>query len=144
MAVFALGGRLKGDAGPVHLTPAGATLNALLLSLATGVVLICQDSLEILRFWVAGSLSQATVRPLFEMACVAALGPLDRLGNYSSPRSDFPWGSACAWSWHRPGQDSGRNAGRRDADNRRGRSRRCPHRFFRADHSAGCPLLSGP
>ena len=76
MAVFSLGGGLKGDAGPVRLTLAGAALNALLLSLVTGIVLIRQDSLEILRFWVAGSLSQATVRPLFEMACVAALGAL--------------------------------------------------------------------
>ncbi len=50
--------------------------NALLLSLVTGVVLIRQDSLVILRFWVAGSLSQATVRPLFELAYVAALGSL--------------------------------------------------------------------
>lgn len=39
-------------------------------------MLIRQDSLVILRFWVAGSLSQATVRPLFELAYVAALGSL--------------------------------------------------------------------
>lgn len=45
----------------MRLTLTGAALNALRLSLVTGVVLIRQDSLEILRFWVAGSLSQATV-----------------------------------------------------------------------------------
>ncbi|SNR43525.1 FecCD family ABC transporter permease [Puniceibacterium sediminis] len=73
-AVFALGGGLRGDAGPVRLTLAGAALNALLLSLVTAVALIRQDSLDILRFWVAGSLSQAAARPLFEMAIAAAIG----------------------------------------------------------------------
>ncbi|WP_172299802.1 iron ABC transporter permease [Pseudoruegeria sp. HB172150] len=73
-AVFALGGGLRGDAGPVRLTLAGAALNALLLSLVTAIVLVRQESLEVFRFWVAGSLTQATTRPLPEMALVAALG----------------------------------------------------------------------
>ncbi|WP_109464656.1 FecCD family ABC transporter permease [Albibacillus kandeliae] len=73
-AVFALGGGLRGDVGPVRLTLAGAALNALLLSLVTAIVLIRQDSLDIFRFWVAGSLSQAVARPVAEMAAVAGLG----------------------------------------------------------------------
>ncbi|WP_425049449.1 FecCD family ABC transporter permease [Psychromarinibacter sp. S121] len=72
--VFALGGGLRGDVGPVRLTLAGAALNALLLSLVTAIVLVRQDSLDVFRFWVAGSLTQATTRPLAEMAGVAALG----------------------------------------------------------------------
>ena len=73
-AVFALGGGLRGDAGPVRLTLAGAALNALLLSMVTGVALIRQESLDVFRFWVAGSLSQAAARPLAEMAVAATLG----------------------------------------------------------------------
>ncbi|WP_375691064.1 FecCD family ABC transporter permease [Pseudooceanicola sp. LIPI14-2-Ac024] len=74
--VFALGGGLRGEAGPVRLTLAGATLNALLLSLVTAVMLVRQDSLDVFRFWVAGSLTQAATRPLMAMAVVAALGGL--------------------------------------------------------------------
>ncbi|WP_102224430.1 FecCD family ABC transporter permease [Acidimangrovimonas sediminis] len=73
-AVFALGGGLRGDAGPVRLTLAGAAVNALLLSLVSAIVLIQRESLDILRFWVAGSLSEATRRPLGEMAMAAGLG----------------------------------------------------------------------
>ena len=73
-AVFALGGGLRGDVGPVRLTLAGAALNALLLSLVAAVVLIRRDSLEMFRFWVAGSLTQAATRPLAEMAGIAAIG----------------------------------------------------------------------
>ncbi|PRY75472.1 iron complex transport system permease protein [Yoonia maritima] len=77
--VFALGGGLRGDVGPVRLTLAGAALNALLLSLVTALVLVRQDSLEVFRFWVAGSLTQATTRPLMEMAMVASVGGLAAL-----------------------------------------------------------------
>lgn len=74
LAVFALGGGLRGDVGPVRLTLAGAALNALLLSLVSAVALVRQETLDVFRFWVAGSLTQATTRPLGAMAAVAALG----------------------------------------------------------------------
>ncbi|KZY30112.1 hypothetical protein A3731_25505, partial [Roseovarius sp. HI0049] len=74
VAVFALGGGMRGDAGPVRLTLAGAALNALLLSLVTGMVLVRQESLDILRFWVAGSLTEAVYRPVAEMAFLALAG----------------------------------------------------------------------
>lgn len=80
IAVFALGGGLRGDAGPVRLTLAGAALNALLLSMVTAITLIRQDTLDVLRFWIAGSLSQATARPLAEMAVAGALGAVLALG----------------------------------------------------------------
>lgn len=76
LAVFALGGALRGDAGPVRLVLAGAVLNALLLSLVSAVVLTRSDSLEIFRFWVSGSLAQAGERPLRLMAAVATAGAL--------------------------------------------------------------------
>ncbi|WP_062016290.1 iron ABC transporter permease [Aureimonas sp. AU4] len=76
VAVFALGGALRGDAGPVRLVLAGAALNALLLSLVSAVVLTRSDSLEVFRFWVNGSLAQAGERPLASMAAVALGGAL--------------------------------------------------------------------
>ncbi|MEQ8922264.1 MAG: iron ABC transporter permease [Roseovarius sp.] len=74
VAVFALGGGLRGDAGPVRLTLAGAALNALLLSMVTAMVLVRQESLDILRFWVAGSLTEAVYRPVAQMALLACTG----------------------------------------------------------------------
>uniref|UniRef100_UPI003B524B52 FecCD family ABC transporter permease n=1 Tax=Roseovarius indicus TaxID=540747 RepID=UPI003B524B52 len=74
LAVFSLGGGLRGEAGPVRLTLAGAALNALLLSMVTALVLIRQDSLDILRFWVAGSLTEAVYRPVAGMALVMLAG----------------------------------------------------------------------
>ncbi|RWR05398.1 iron ABC transporter permease [Sinirhodobacter populi] len=74
LAVFTLGGGLGGDAGPVRLTLAGAALNAFLLSLVTAVVLVRQDTLDTMRFWVAGSLSMAAARPLGSMAIAAIAG----------------------------------------------------------------------
>ncbi|WP_182085394.1 iron ABC transporter permease [Aureimonas sp. ME7] len=71
LAVVALGGGLKGDAGPVRLTLAGMALNALLLSAVSAVVLVRSDSLDVFRFWVNGSLAQAADRPLLAMGLVA-------------------------------------------------------------------------
>ncbi|WP_420556855.1 FecCD family ABC transporter permease [Roseovarius sp.] len=73
LAVFALGGGFRGDSGPVRLTLAGAALNALLLSLVTAIVLVRQESLDVLRFWVAGSLTDAAYRPVVEMTLVIGL-----------------------------------------------------------------------
>lgn len=69
-AVFALGGGLRGDVGPVRLTLAGAAMQALLLSLVHGIVLVRADSLEVFRFWIAGTLASAAERPLAVMAVI--------------------------------------------------------------------------
>lgn len=74
IAVFALGGGLRGDAGPVRLTLAGTALNALLLSFVSAIVLVRGETLEVFRFWVTGSLAQAGDRPLLAMALVTILG----------------------------------------------------------------------
>jgi len=74
LAVFAIGGGLRGEAGPVRLTLAGIALNALLMSLVSAIVLTRTEALEVFRFWAAGSLAQANVRPLLEMSAIAALG----------------------------------------------------------------------
>lgn len=72
-AVFLIGGGARGAAGPMRLTLAGAVLNALLLSLTTGLVLLRAEGLEVLRFWSNGSLAMAASRPLAAMAVVVAL-----------------------------------------------------------------------
>ncbi|MFT4012608.1 MAG: iron ABC transporter permease [Paracoccus sp. (in: a-proteobacteria)] len=69
-AVFALGGGLRGDTGPIRLTLAGTALNALFLSLVTGMVLLSQQSLNTMRFWIAGTLNLAESRPLLELGLV--------------------------------------------------------------------------
>lgn len=74
LAVFALGGGFLRDINPIRLVLAGVAINALLASLLTGLVLLRQDSLDVMRFWVAGSLTQATTRPLHEMSIIAASG----------------------------------------------------------------------
>lgn len=76
VAVFLIGGGLRGGAGPMRLALAGAVLNALLMSLVTGIVLLRAESLEVLRFWNTGSLSQAAGRPLGAMAAVVAAAVL--------------------------------------------------------------------
>ncbi|SJZ58514.1 FecCD family ABC transporter permease [Consotaella salsifontis] len=73
-AVFLLGGGLSGDAGPIRLTLAGAALNALLLSLISAMVLMRAETLEVLRFWVAGSLSSAIERPVGAMSLIVLAG----------------------------------------------------------------------
>ncbi|ESR24523.1 FecCD family ABC transporter permease [Lutibaculum baratangense] len=76
VAVFAIGGGLSGDAGPIRLTLAGAAMNALLLSLVHGIVLMRADTLEVARFWVVGSLSSAIERPVGAMSLVVLGGGL--------------------------------------------------------------------
>ncbi|MCW4113347.1 iron ABC transporter permease [Aurantimonas sp. MSK8Z-1] len=87
LAVFALGGGLRGDAGPVRLTLAGAALNALLLSLVSAIVLVRGETLDVLRFWIAGSLSAAAERPIGPMSLVAGLGALVALA--AAPRLEL-------------------------------------------------------
>ncbi|WP_164876159.1 FecCD family ABC transporter permease [Falsirhodobacter deserti] len=82
--VFMLGGGMRGDAGPVRLTLAGAALNAMLLSLVSAIVLLRQESLDVFRFWVAGSLAEAGARPILFMALLAAGGGLVALA--AAPR----------------------------------------------------------
>lgn len=76
LGVFAIGGGLRGETGPVRLTLAGIAVNAFLMSLVSAIVLTRTEALEVFRFWAAGSLAQANVRPLLEMSAIAALGSL--------------------------------------------------------------------
>ena len=75
-AVFALGGGLRGNASPVRLTLAGAALSVLLLSLVTAAVVMRGETLDVVRFWIVGSLAEARTRPLLEMSLAAGAGLL--------------------------------------------------------------------
>ncbi|MBJ3778717.1 FecCD family ABC transporter permease [Acuticoccus mangrovi] len=76
VVVFGLGGGLRGDATPVRLTLAGAAFAALLLSLISAVVMMRGDTLEVVRFWIVGSLAEAAARPLTAMTLAALAGGL--------------------------------------------------------------------
>ena len=54
--VYALGSMGRGPATPVRLALAGAALSALLLAMVSAVLLTSQETLQVYRFWVVGSL----------------------------------------------------------------------------------------
>ncbi|MCT4370244.1 iron chelate uptake ABC transporter family permease subunit [Yangia mangrovi] len=142
--VFILGGGLRGDVGPVRLTLAGAALNALLLSLVTAIVLIRQDTLDMFRFWVAGSLTQAASRPLLEMALIAGAGGVFALA--VAPQIEaLSLGSALSRGLGPSRAGCGpAAAGRGHALHRRRRGGRRTDRLPRADGAAACPPRCGP
>lgn len=74
IAVFLVGGARSGAGSPVRLTLAGVAINALLLSLVSAIILSRNETLEIFRFWVTGSLAQANTRPLEAMFVALVLG----------------------------------------------------------------------
>lgn len=55
--VFALGSLGRGSSTPVTLALAGAAVNYLLIALTTAMVLLDQQTLDVYRFWVVGSLA---------------------------------------------------------------------------------------
>lgn len=74
VVAYALGGGFRGEANPLRLTLAGVALSALLVSLVTAIVLIRGDSLEVLRFWIVGSLAEARARPILDMTLAGLAG----------------------------------------------------------------------
>ncbi|WP_176556301.1 FecCD family ABC transporter permease [Rubellimicrobium rubrum] len=77
--VYALGSLGRGAATPVRLALAGAALTALLLALVSAVLLVSQETLQVYRFWVVGSLagteraSLLPILPAFAAGLVLAL-----------------------------------------------------------------------
>ncbi|MBD2308671.1 iron ABC transporter permease [Chroococcidiopsis sp. FACHB-1243] len=55
--VYFLGSLGRGGAIPLNLTVAGAALTALISSLTTAILIVSQQTLEEIRFWLAGSLA---------------------------------------------------------------------------------------
>lgn len=57
ITVYFLGSLGRGGLTPLNLTIAGAAFTALVSSLTTGILILSQQTLEEIRFWLAGSVS---------------------------------------------------------------------------------------
>lgn len=57
VAVYAIGSAGSGGATPVKLALAGVVVSALLNSWLTGLLLFSRETLDVVRFWLAGSLA---------------------------------------------------------------------------------------
>lgn len=57
VTVYFLGSLSRGGLTPINLTIAGAALTAFLSSLTSGILIISQQTLDQIRFWLAGSLA---------------------------------------------------------------------------------------
>ncbi|WP_210530467.1 FecCD family ABC transporter permease [Rubellimicrobium arenae] len=74
--VYGLGSLGRGAATPVRLALAGAALTALLLALVSALVLTSQDTFQVFRFWVVGSLSAAEATELARLLPAFGTGVL--------------------------------------------------------------------
>lgn len=68
LAVYGLGSMGRGGATPFKLTVAGAAISSLLASLTTAILLFNQQSLEEVRFWMAGSVAGRDMNLVIEAA----------------------------------------------------------------------------
>lgn len=73
-AVFGLGSLGRAGPTPLRITLAGAALTALLASWTTGILLFNQQTLEEVRFWLAGSVAGRELGLLAQAAPYLALG----------------------------------------------------------------------
>ncbi|KAB8143441.1 iron ABC transporter permease [Chloroflexia bacterium SDU3-3] len=79
VCVYTIGSFGRGGATPLKLTIAGASISALLSSLTTGFLILNQQTLEEVRFWLSGSVAGrdlnmlATLAPYFLVGFVIAL-----------------------------------------------------------------------
>lgn len=75
-AVYALGSLGRGGLSPMRVTIAGAAMTALLSSLTTAVLIISQQTLEQIRFWLAGSVAGRDIELLVQVSPYIAAGLL--------------------------------------------------------------------
>lgn len=74
--VYLLGSMGRGGATPVRLALAGAALTALLLSLISAILITNQETLDIYRFWVVGSVTGGQSGALFQVLPFLVVGIL--------------------------------------------------------------------
>ncbi len=74
--VYALGSAGAGGASPVKLALAGVIVSALLSSWTTALLLLDQETLDVVRFWAAGSLAGRSLDVFWTVAPFLALGTL--------------------------------------------------------------------
>ena len=72
--VYFLGSLGRGGATPLNLTVAGAALTALISSLTTAILIVSQQTLEEIRFWLAGSLAGRELDLLLPVLPFALVG----------------------------------------------------------------------
>lgn len=72
--VYFLGSLGRGGATPLNLTVAGAALTALISSITTVILILSQQTLEQIRFWLAGSLAASDVNILVQVLPFAGSG----------------------------------------------------------------------
>ncbi|MDR9405285.1 MAG: iron ABC transporter permease [Halothece sp. Uz-M2-17] len=79
VGVYILGSLGYGGLTPINLTIAGAALTAFLTSLTSGILIISQQTLDQIRFWLAGSLAGRDLElfwqvfPYFSIGLLVAL-----------------------------------------------------------------------
>jgi len=78
--VYGLGSLGRGGMTPMKLTIAGAALASLLTSLTTAVLIIDRQTLEEIRFWLAGSVAGRDLELLLQVLPYIACGLLLALG----------------------------------------------------------------
>jgi len=74
--VYFLGSRGRGGLTPVKLILAGAALTAFLNSLTSGILIISQQTLDQIRFWLAGSLAGRDLELFWQVLPYFSLGLL--------------------------------------------------------------------
>lgn len=77
--VYMLGSLGRGAATPVRLALAGAAMSALLFALISAIILNSQETLQVYRFWVVGSLTGAVSGSLVQLLPFMAIGLLTAL-----------------------------------------------------------------
>ncbi|GAB4129891.1 MAG: iron ABC transporter permease [Roseiflexaceae bacterium] len=76
VAVYLLGSLGRGGPTPLNITVAGAALTALLSSLTTALLILNQETLEEVRFWLAGSVAGRDLNLLLQASPYLLVGML--------------------------------------------------------------------
>lgn len=80
ITVYVLGSLGRGGLTPLNLTIAGAALTALISSLTSGVLIINQQTLDQIRFWLSGSVSGRDIDLLVQVLPYFGVGLLLAFG----------------------------------------------------------------
>ncbi len=80
IGVYFLGSLGPGGLTPINLTIAGAALTAFLSSITSGILIVSQQTLDQVRFWLAGSLAGRELALFWQVLPYFCLGLLLALG----------------------------------------------------------------
>lgn len=80
VGVYFLGSLGQGGLTPINLTIAGAALTAFLSSITNGILIVSQQTLDQVRFWLAGSLAGRDLELFWQVLPYFILGFLLALG----------------------------------------------------------------